>query len=477
MRQTTLQVIDQCNVRFTDLDPTTRRKMVEALKFVIPNARYIPSVRLGRWDGTVSFCTMGGASFLNLIDRLLSIITKKYIVRIDDRRPDHQFKFPMVTDQLFAAKVWPEGHRMAGEPIILRDYQVAAINTFIDNLQSVQQIATAAGKTALTAALSSLVEPYGRSVVIVPSKNLVTQTEADYRNLGLDVGVLFGERKEWNRKHTICTWQSLAVLDKKEIAVEFIKDVVCVISDECHTVRGKLLKDLLTGPFAKVPIRWGLTGTVPKEEHEAICLLAAIGPVVGGIRAVDLQERGVLANCQVEVIQLQDEHVAFNNYDSEHDFLVTDTTRLNRIARLTKAWTETGNTLLLVDRIEAGERLQELLPESVFICGETKLAERQQEYKAVQTEQHKIIIATYGVASVGIDLPRIFNLVLLEAGRSFVRTIQSIGRSLRRANDKEHANIYDVCSSLKYSKRHLAKRKTFYNEAEYPHNTTKVEYL
>ena len=477
MPKATMVVLDQCNVKFNDLDTATRHKMNDALKFVIPNAKHMPSVKLGRWDGTVSFCSVAGATFLNLLDRLLPIIVNAgYDVAIDDRRPIHRFAFPEITERLFADRNWPAGHPMAGEPIILRDYQVAAIHAFTGHLQGIQTIATGAGKTIVTAALSCLAEPYGRTLVIVPSKNLVVQTEEDYRNLGLDVGVLFGDRKEWGHKHSICTWQSLASLSKQETIGEFVKDVVCVITDEVHTVKGKLLRELLAGPLGHAPIRWGLTGTIPKEEHEAICLLAAIGPVIGEIRAAELQEKGVLAQCQVEVIQLQDDYVEFIDYDSEHDFLMTDQSRLKHIAHLINEWTLAGNTLVLVDRIEAGETLLKMLPDAVFICGSTKVAKRQQEYKSIQSNDQQIIIATYGVASVGINIPRIFNLVLLEAGRSFIKVVQSIGRILRRAHDKDHAYVYDVCSSLKFSKRHLAKRREYYKEAECPTGTTKVRY-
>ena len=82
-------------------------------------------------------------------------------------------------------------------------------------MQGLQEVATGAGKTLITAVLSHKCEAYGRSIVIVPNKDLVTQTEEDYKNLGLDVGVLYGERKEYDKTHTICTWQSLAILEKK----------------------------------------------------------------------------------------------------------------------------------------------------------------------------------------------------------------------------------------------------------------------
>jgi superfamily II DNA or RNA helicase len=83
-------------------------------------------------------------------------------------------------------------------------------------------------------------------------------------------------------------------------------------------------------------------------------------------------------------------------------------------------------------------------------------------------------VATYGVAAVGINIPRIFNLVLIEPGKSFVRVIQSIGRGIRKAEDKDHVEIWDITSACKYAKRHLTERKKFYKEAKYPFAITKV---
>ncbi len=43
----------------------------------------------------------------------------------------------------------------------------------------------------------------------------------------------------------------------------FKEDIIAVIVDEVHMAQAAKLKDLLTGPFANSPIRWGLTGTLP----------------------------------------------------------------------------------------------------------------------------------------------------------------------------------------------------------------------
>ena len=132
---------------------------------------------------------------------------------------------------------------------------------------------------------------------------------------------------------------------------------------------------------------------------------------------------------------------------------------------------------MLVDRISAGEGLVERLGDSaVFISGSMKSKNRKDEYDEVSEADNKIIVATYGVAAVGINIPRIFNLVLVEPGKSFVRVIQSIGRGIRKAQDKDHVQIWDITSSAKFSKRHLTERKKFYREAKYPFHIEKVDY-
>jgi superfamily II DNA or RNA helicase len=191
------------------------------------------------------------------------------------------------------------------------------------------------------------------------------------------------------------------------------------------------------------------------------------------VSAHDLQEKGVLAQLNINVLQTNDVQV-FTSFQDEYAFLVTDDTRLQWIANKIAALSATGNTLVLINRIDTGNKLIALLPQAVFVSGGMKLDDRKEEYDEIKTSDDKIILATYGVAAVGINIPRIFNLVLLEPGKSFVRVIQSIGRGIRKAEDKDHVEIWDITSACKYSKRHLTERKKFYKEAKYPFTITKV---
>ncbi|HEY6438079.1 MAG TPA: DEAD/DEAH box helicase family protein [Ignavibacteriaceae bacterium] len=485
MTNARLLIQDEVNVKFEGLDVATRRRMVKSLEFVLPYARHTPAYKLGRWNGTMSFCDVGARSYLNLLDILLPIVQDQgYEVEIEDfRESTHTFEFDEVEENSYSHINWPKGHVKADQPIVLLDHQVEVINSYLNNLTGVNIAPTGSGKTLITAILSEKVQPYGRSIVIVPTKDLVTQTEDDYINLGLDVGVFFGDRKEYGKTHTICTWQSLESLAKrsKEIDLEIdinamFEGVVCVIVDEVHKAKADVLRRLLSSYLAKAPIRWGLTGTMPEEDYEKVGVIACIGPLLGKINTKELQDKGLLAQLHVNVWQLQDLGDVFGNYQAELKWLTTSLPRLKFLAKEIVAISETGNTLILVDRVQTGEMLQLLIPDSVFVSGKMKSKSRKEEYKEVQEVDGKVIIATYGVASTGINIVRIFNLVLFEAGKSFVRVIQSIGRGIRVAPDKDFVNVYDVCSNSKFSKRHLTKRKKFYTEAQYPFSIKKVSY-
>jgi len=481
MNKCTIVIKDEVNVKLEGLDPSTRRKCSDKLKFFLPHAFHMPAYKLGRWDGTVRFCDVGGRTFLNLLDDVLPVIIEAgYEIVVDDKRESEEMSFEHVTENFWEGVTWPEGHMAAGEQIMLRDYQVDVINQFISAPQCLQEIATGAGKTIMTATMSKVIEKYGRSIIIVPNKDLVRQTEEDYNNCGLDVGVYFGDKKDIGKTHTICTWQSLNSLLKKtkkgeENIMDFIEGVCCVIVDETHQAKADVLKDLLTTVFANVPIRWGLTGTIPKNDWEFASLRSSLGDVINKLSAKELQDQGVLANCHVNIVQTQ-ETVAYPNYQNEMTYLLEDKKRLEYIAEMIKGISETGNTLVLTNRIKNGEALQELIASAEFVQGSMKVVDRKEAYKEINEGTNTITIATYGVAAVGINIPRIFNLVLLEPGKSFVRVIQSIGRGVRMAKDKDFVQIWDVTSRCKFSKRHLTERKKYYKDASYPFTIDKVTY-
>ena len=499
-RQATLIVHDEVNCRFDKLDLETRRFLKKKMGVFLPHAKHTPTYKTGRWDGWIRFFSAAGVTYVNLLEEIMPELAERgYSVVMVDNRKEFNFSIPDVGPDFFAGRKWPKGHTNAGEPIVLRDYQVDVANAFLTSTSAVQVVATGAGKTLVTAALSASVEKAypeaGRTVVIVPSKNLVEQTLADYLNLGLDAGPFYGDSKEWGRKHTICTWQSLGALwsggrakgsvakaaqaeEGRKRMQEFIEGVTAVIVDECHQAKAAVLKNMLTKPFAQVPIRWGLTGTLPKNRDGQLNILSSIGKSVGRMSAKKLQRKKVLAECDVTVYQLRD-RVYFKNYKKEAAHLLTMKDRVLYISKIVDAVSDGGNTLVLVDRIATGEMIRDALPQDrvSLITGKMKSADRRKKYDEIKDSDDRIMVATYGVASVGVNMVRLHNLVMVEPGQSFVRVIQSIGRALRKGKGKTHANVYDICSTAQFSARHLKERLKYYKEMQYPCTTLTVHWF
>lgn len=484
---------DEVNVKIEGLDLDTRKELVKKFRYFQQSARYLPAYQLGRWDGYISLFGLGGVTYVSLLEKILPYIEQQgYYIEVEDERQPIQLQFEKIKEDFWGDQCWPQGHRFEGHPIRLRDDQVEVVNNFLANPQSLQEVATGAGKTIMTATLSKICEKYGRTITIVPNKSLVEQTEEDFVNVGLDVGVYYGDRKDLNKTHTICTWQSLNVLDKKSKSgmedivtlAEFLEGVSTIIIDEVHQAKADVLKNLLTQNLRNAPIRWGLTGTIPKEELEFESIKCSLGDVIGRVTAKELQDKGVLSQCHVNIVQTQ-EWREFGSYPEELKYLVTDSDRLDWMTAFIKHVSESGNTLVLVDRIETGNTLQTRLsdvfsllkedPDVCFISGSVKSKDRKSKYAEVASANNKIIVATYGVAAVGINIPRIFNLVLIEPGKSFVRVIQSIGRGIRKADDKDFVQIWDMTANTKYAKKHLTERKRFYKEAHYPFTIEKVK--
>ena len=104
-----LIIQDEVTVKFEGVSIECRRALVKALEFYVPGAKYSPAVKLGRWDGKMSFCTIGGSTYINLLDKLLPIVDHYgYDIEIEDQRIIHpQFEFDKVDESSYSHMVWP----------------------------------------------------------------------------------------------------------------------------------------------------------------------------------------------------------------------------------------------------------------------------------------------------------------------------------------------------------------------------------
>jgi superfamily II DNA or RNA helicase len=90
-----------------------------------------------------------------------------------------------------------------------------------------------------------------------------------------------------------------------------------------------------------------------------------------------------------------------------------------------------GNVLCLVSSIKFGKMLTKLIDGAEFLYGAIEVSDREDVYDKFKTEDHMKVIANAQIAATGLNIPRIFNLMYIDMGKSFIRTIQAIGRGFR----------------------------------------------
>jgi superfamily II DNA or RNA helicase len=242
-----------------------------------------------------------------------------------------------------------------------------------------------------------------------------------------------------------------------------------VIVDESHGVRGAIIKELINDNGKHIFYRYGVTGTFPKHITDQYTLLSSIGRIVTEVPTSWLIEHGYLSTIEIHTVETQDTLSDFTDYSSEKNHLSRNEDRLASLAKMiTNLPAKHGNTLVLVNSVAQGQNIQAMIPDSIFLYGDTKTADRKEQYKQYADRDDLIVIATFGIASTGISIDRIFCLVFIDSGKSFIRSIQSAGRGLRKKGDKNHVVVYDVYSKLKFSKKHYKERKKYYEEAKYP---------
>ncbi len=457
-----------------------------------------PKYELGIWDGKIRYFKKTGKTYVTLLDEIVpSIVDLGYEISIEDRRKNFLVEPTLIDENYFQHIQDPK----SGKPWHVRDYQVELVNTLLTKGNGIALAGTGAGKTSMCAALALAYERAAniRSIIIVPDTTLTDQTKESYEQFGLDVGEFTGTTKDLDHQHVVATWQTLQNLP------QVIEEFQMIIVDECHGLRGAVLSKLLNEHGKNIAHRFGVTGTLPDNESDSTAVKIAVGRVHYEIPAHELIAAGHLSTININIVQLsvnlkpayeefmidvkddpklsQTTYTKFKgsyfpDFTSEKRFLHSQETRLNWIARdlINKASICQGNVLCLVNGIPFGRKLADKIPGAVFLHGADDKETRKEMYAQFADRDDLILIATVNIAGTGLDITRIFNLVLVDIGKSFIRVIQAIGRGLRKGYDKNHIEVTDICSDLKYSKRHLTKRTKYYVDAKYPFEQKKVAY-
>jgi len=468
---------NEVNLRLTDVEPSVAAELNDFFTFEVPGFKYMPAYRNKMWDGKIRlYNIVTGEIYVGLlpyIEEYLSNSGEHYELA-EGIKSERDIASSVV--QGFVRGLRPT---LNGQRINVRDYQIDAIAHAIATNRALLISPTASGKSLI---IYCLVRYYQmmelKTLILVPTTSLVEQMYKDFEDYGWDV------EKYWHRAYagrdktsdydvTITTWQSIYKLDRK-----YFNNFDVVIGDEAHLFKSKSLVSIMT-KMLDCKYRYGFTGTLDGTQTHKWVLEGLFGPTYKIIRTDELMKKGYLSKLNIKVLTLKHPARKFENYEDEIQYLITHTQRNNFIKNLTLD--QKGNTLILYTRVEShGLPLFDLINKSkeenrkcFFVHGGVDTEDREEVRTITEKEDNAIIIASYGTFSTGINIKNLHNVIFASPNKSKIRNLQSIGRVLRKGDNKIKATLFDIAdditygSSKNYTLNHMMERVKIYNEENF----------
>jgi len=474
-----------------DTEASTARSLSEHFTFEVPGAKFMPAYRNRIWDGKIRlYSPQTGELYLGLLSYLqkwLEDWEEPYEIS-EELTDEKQLDREILNGFINGLKL-----KSRGKPIEPRDYQIDAVDFAIRKHRALLLSPTASGKSLI---IYILVRYYklllkdketDKTLILVPTTSLVEQMYSDFVDYGWSENnmqrVYSGHDREVTHSVVISTWQSLYKMPKS-----YFDSFGLVIGDEAHLFKAKSLTSILT-KLDQCKYRFGLTGTLDGMQTHRLVLEGLFGSLNKVVTTKKLIDEKTLADFKIKSLVLtyseaECKLVKDMNYQEEMDYIVTHDKRNNFIKDLTLNLK--GNTLVLFQYVEKhGNVLHQMISDSTdrkvfYVYGGTDTKTREDIRAITEKEKDAIIVASYGTFSTGINIRNLHNIVFSSPSKSRVRTLQSIGRGLRKSESKDTATLYDIADDFSYkSKRnftinHFQERINIYAEEEFDYEITRI---
>ena len=469
-----------------ETEPHIHQELSEHFTFEIENARFMPQYRSKYWDGKIRlYSNHTGELYVGLLDKLVAWAKNcEYTVEFKDNK---FYGSPFEENEMISVEGVSDYMKSISrhEP---RDYQVDAVYDALRYNRKLLISPTASGKSLMIYSIVRyFVEKEHNILLIVPTTSLVEQMYKDFEDYGWNAEeychkIYSGKEKSTNKNVVITTWQSIYNLPRS-----FFENFDVVIGDEAHQFKSKSLVGIMT-KLDNTKYRFGFTGTLDGSQTHKWVLEGLFGPSYKVTQTQELIERGYLSKLQIKVLLLKHDQHKFNEYEEEIQYLITNDKRNNFIKNLSLDLK--GNTLILYNRVEThGQPLYEMINSSAakdrkifFVHGGVDADEREKVREITEKENDAIIVASYGTFSTGINIKNLHNIIFASPSKSRVRNLQSIGRVLRKGENKNKAVLYDIADDITYKSKknytlnHLIERIKIYSEEKFNYEIIQIDF-
>ena len=468
-----------------EAEPHVYYELADQFTFEVPGAKFMPQYKSKYWDGKIRlFNTQNGQVYVGLLDKIIQFCR------------DHEYSYEFIDNKYFGLPfevnegISKEGVKDYMNAICKyspREYQIEGVYDALRHNRKLLISPTASGKSLMIYAIVRyFVEKKKNILIVVPTTSLVEQMYKDFADYGWDVGsychkIYAGKERETKSQVIITTWQSIYKLPRK-----YFERFSVVIGDEAHQFKSKSLVSILT-KLSNAKYRFGFTGTLDGSQTHKWVLEGLFGPSYKIIKTNELMKKGHVATLDINVLLLKHPPQKFEVFEDEVQYIITHNRRNNFIKNL--ALDLKGNTLILFARVEGhGEPLYELINNNntienrrvFFVHGGVDTQSREEVRDITERENNAIIIASYGTFSTGINIKNLHNVIFASPSKSRIRNLQSIGRVLRKGDNKTKATLYDIADDISYKSRknytlnHLIERIKVYNEENFNYDIVNI---
>ena len=465
-----------------ECDAHIGHELQDEFTFDVPGAKFMPQYRSKYWDGKIRLFNLQKSQiYVGLLDKIVQFC----------QRYDYEYEFE---NSKFYGLPYQETESISYEGVKdyltgiskykPRDYQIEGVFDALQKNRRLLISPTGSGKSLMIYAITRYHTEHKRStLIIVPTTSLVEQMYKDFIDYSWDADTychkIYAGKDLLSKKPVIIsTWQSIYKLPKT-----WFNRFDVVIGDEAHQFKSKSLVSIMTKLY-DTKYRYGFTGTLDGTQTHKWVLEGLFGPSYKIVNTKELQEKGYLATLNIKVLLLKHEPTTFDTYEDEVQFLITHEKRNKFIRNL--AWDLKGNTLILYSRVAThGEVLYDIINNDerkvFFVHGGVDVEERESVRRITEEENNAIIIASFGTFSTGINIKNLHNVIFASPSKSRIRTLQSIGRVLRKSKDKLNATLYDIADDCKkgskqnYTLNHLIERIKYYNEEKFSYEIIQIK--
>lgn len=501
-----------------DADENILMDLWEQFSFFVPGYRFMPKFKSGIWDGKIRLINIAKREFpTGLIGQVIKWCQDNNLEYVVDERffPSKKDNTKEINDFISGIHFWSKG-----KEIYPRDDQKYAILRAIEQKRCINVCPTSFGKSlCIFAQCLWHINKKQKVIIIVPSVNLVrqftndiidycTDSNGNTHNLPIMQQIFAGQEKDVNENTdiVITTWQSIYKLDKS-----WINQFNAIILDEAHTGAANCITSVFNNA-TEVEYRSGWTGTLKNSSITGIQAESLIGPIETITDTVSLMDKGVVADLTIQMVRFNYDNDFVNElkkyfeekrkttnkptYADEIKFIESNKKRNQTIIKMAGVFKKTG--LLLYTHIKHGNELYEiarkLFPNrNIYKIDGTAVIRNDVKYKTyeelkstIENEKDAILICSFGVFSTGVSIKNINYIFFTVPTKSYVRTIQSIGRGLRVSATKTSLQLIDIVDDLcgrtrtgkkgkeNYAYMHFKERFAMYAEQKFKYNMISI---